>query len=224
MANVFKPKRSSTAAKVPTTTDLASGELGVNMADQKVYINNGTSVVQVGAGKLSAIGETSISSPASTQYLRHNGTNWVNSAIQAADVPTLNQNTTGSAASLTTGRTIAMTGDVSWTSPTFNGSANVTAAATLATVNANVGSFGSASAIPVITVNAKGLVTAVSTATVAGGQYFGSAATKAIAYNSATIAENVTVTAGNNGLSAGPISISSGFTVTIESGANWVIV
>lgn len=224
MANVFKPKRSSTAAKVPTTTDLASGEIGVNMADQKVYINNGTSVVQVGAGKLSAIGETSISSPASTQYLRHNGTNWVNSAIQAADVPTLNQSTTGSAASLTTGRTIAMTGDVSWTSPTFNGSANVTAAATLATVNANVGSFGSASAIPVITVNAKGLVTAVSTATVAGGQYFGSAATKAIAYNSATIAENVTVTAGNNGLSAGPISISSGFTVTIESGANWVIV
>lgn len=73
MANIFKPKRSSTAAKVPTTTDLASGEIGVNMADQKVYINNGTSVVQVGAGKLSAIGETSISSPASTQYLRQIG-------------------------------------------------------------------------------------------------------------------------------------------------------
>ena len=34
---------------------------------------------------------------------------------------------------------------------------------TLATVNSNVGSFGSGSAIPVVTVNAKGLVTAVST-------------------------------------------------------------
>jgi len=34
---------------------------------------------------------------------------------------------TGSAATLTTGRTIAVTGDLTYTSPTFNGSANVTA-------------------------------------------------------------------------------------------------
>jgi hypothetical protein len=37
---------------------------------------------------------------------------------------------------------------------------------TLATVNSNVGAFGSATAIPVITVNAKGLVTAISTTAV----------------------------------------------------------
>lgn len=37
----------------------------------------------------------------SGQYLRGNGTNVVMSAIQAADVPTLNQNTTGSAATFT---------------------------------------------------------------------------------------------------------------------------
>lgn len=54
----------------------------------------------------------------SGQYLRGNGTNVVMSAIQAADVPTLNQNTTGSAATLTTARTI---NEVS-----FNGSANIT--------------------------------------------------------------------------------------------------
>jgi hypothetical protein len=72
--------------------------------------------------------------------------------------PTLNQNTTGSAATLTTGRTIAITGDLAYTSPSFNGSGNVTAAGTLATVNSNVGSFTNAS----ITVNAKGLITAAS--------------------------------------------------------------
>jgi hypothetical protein len=60
--------------------------------------------------------------------------------------------------------------------------------------------------------------------TVSGGQFFGSAAIKAIAYNANTIGENVTVTTGNNGLSAGPITISSGFTVTVQSGAVWVIV
>jgi hypothetical protein len=59
---------------------------------------------------------------------------------------------------------------------------------------------------------------------ISGGQFFGAAATKAIAYNSNTISENVTVTSGNNGISAGPITIASGFTVTVANGANWVIV
>jgi hypothetical protein len=40
---------------------------------------------------------------------------------------------------------------------------------TLATVNSNVGTFGSSSAIPSITVNAKGLVTGVSTSSIAVG-------------------------------------------------------
>ena len=83
--------------------------------------------------------------------------------------PTLNQNTSGSAATLTTGRTIAITGDLTYTSPSFNGSGNVTAAGTLATVNANVGTFGSGGAIPTITVNAKGLITGVTTTAVTSG-------------------------------------------------------
>jgi len=72
----------------------------------------------------------------------------------------------GSATILANGRTLAITGDIAYTSPSFNGSANVTAAGTLATVNSNVGSFGTTTAIPVVTVNAKGLVTAVSTAAI----------------------------------------------------------
>jgi hypothetical protein len=138
--------------------------------------------------------------------------------------PTLNQNTTGSAATLTTGRTIAITGDLTYTSGSFNGSANVTGTGTLATVNSNTGAFGSSTQIPVVTVNAKGLVTAVTTATVAGGQYYGTAATKAIAFNSDSIAENITISAGNNGLSAGPVTIANGYTVTVATGAVWTIV
>lgn len=70
----------------------------------------------------------------------------------------------GSANTLTTGRTIAITGDLAYTSPSFDGSGNVTAAGTLATVNSNVGSFTNAS----VTVNAKGLVTAVSSGSSGG--------------------------------------------------------
>lgn len=51
---------------------------------------------------------------------------------------------------------------------TISGDVTLSAAGavTLATVNSNVGSFGSATQAPVLTVNAKGLITAVSTATV----------------------------------------------------------
>lgn len=90
------------------------------------------------------------------------------------DLPGVNiagtQDTSGNAATATaleTGRTISISGDLSYTSPSFDGTGNVTATGTLATVNSNTGSFGSATAIPVITVNGKGLVTAVSTANVA---------------------------------------------------------
>lgn len=78
MANIIKPKRSSVASKVPTTTDLVSGELGVNMTDKKVYINNGTSVVQIGAGALAGLGDVNITSPTNGQSLVYNGTVWVN--------------------------------------------------------------------------------------------------------------------------------------------------
>lgn len=56
-------------------------------------------------------------------YLRGNGTNVVMSGIQALDVPTLNQNTTGSAGSVVNAVTFnsSGTGDASGT--TFNGSA-----------------------------------------------------------------------------------------------------
>jgi len=54
---------------------------------------------------------------------------------------------------------ITLSGDVS-------GSGTTAITTTLATVNANVGSFGSSTAIPAVTVNAKGLITAISTSAV----------------------------------------------------------
>ena len=57
------------------------------------------------------------------------------------------------------------TGTSKWIDNVMSGDATLadSGALTLATVNSNVGQFGSSTAIPVVTVNAKGLVTAVST-------------------------------------------------------------
>ena len=60
------------------------------------------------------------------------------------------------------------TGNSVWIDNVMSGDATMvdTGAVTLATVNSDVGSAGSSTAIPVITVNAKGLVTAVTTASI----------------------------------------------------------
>ena len=62
--------------------------------------------------------------------------------------------------------TITIAGDVDG-SATMTNLGNTTITVALDTVNSNVGSFGTATAIPAITVNAKGLVTAVSTNAIA---------------------------------------------------------
>jgi len=147
--------RAIVSADIPTLNQNTTGTAS-NVTGTVAIANGGTGQTTQQAA-LTALSGTQTSG----QYLRSNGTNTLLSAIQAADVPTLNQSTTGSAAILTTGRTLAITGDLAYTSPSFDGSTNVTAAGTLATVNTNVGSFTNAT----LTVNGKGLITAASSGT-----------------------------------------------------------
>lgn len=47
MAIIIGPKRTGTAAKVPTTSDLANGEFAINYTDQKCYLRVGSTVYLV---------------------------------------------------------------------------------------------------------------------------------------------------------------------------------
>jgi hypothetical protein len=141
------------------------------------YINTNASTITVGTtaitySEFSNVSEIDpvfvswrdTSRTANTFWAAPNGSNGAGTwrAIVATDIPTLNQNTTGSAATLTTSRNIAISGDLTW-NVDFNGSAAVTAVGTLATVNSNVGTFAG------ITVNGKGLVTAATALTTLSG-------------------------------------------------------
>lgn len=92
--------------------------------------------------------------------------------LWATDITVTNAITgsiTGNAATATalaTGRTISITGDLTYTSPSFDGSGNVTAAGTLASVITAGGPTGSATVVPIITYDAKGRLTAVTSATI----------------------------------------------------------
>jgi hypothetical protein len=84
-------------------------------------------------------------------------------------VPVITVNGKGLITAVTTA---AVSGSISVTGGDLTMSGNTGTAitnATLATVNSNTGSFGSSTAVPVITVNGKGLITAISTSSVQGG-------------------------------------------------------
>ena len=102
-------------------------------------------------------------------------------ADHAHPVQTTVSGNAGSATILATGRTIGMTGDVSWTSASFNGSANVTGTATLANSGVTAGTYKS------VTVDAKGRVTTGSNPTTLSGYGITDAVAKTAATGAAYI-------------------------------------
>jgi hypothetical protein len=64
MANVLIPKKSTVAAKVPTTSDLALGEIAINHADKKLYARHPSSgIVQAIGGSSAYLVQAAFASP-----------------------------------------------------------------------------------------------------------------------------------------------------------------
>jgi len=180
-------------AATTASTDYATAAQGTKADSALQPAAIGVSVQAYDADLATIAGLT----PTNNYAIIGNGTSWTSSALPASGVTS-----------------------VSGTSP-ISSSGGSTPTISLDNSGVTANTYGSSSSIPVITVSAKGLLTSVTTATVAGGQYFGSAAVKAIAYNASTISENITMN--YNGMSVGAITISSGFSVTVNSGIRWVI-
>ena len=151
-----------------TGTVTSSGNLtlggtlsGVNLTTQ---VTGTLPIANGGSGQTTAQAAMNAFAGATTSgsYLRGNGTNVLMSTIQAGDVPTLNQNTTGSAATLTTARTF-QTNLASTSAVSFNGSANVTpgVTGTLPVANGGTGVTSSTGSGSVVLSTSPTLVTPV---------------------------------------------------------------
>lgn len=113
--------------------------------------------------KLTVLKTISLTSPDDTSVITlPSGTKTLlatdGSAANLTSFPTLNQNTTGSAAKWTTGRTISLTGDVTGTSGSFDGSGNLSFAATIAADSVTLAKMANLAANSIMGNNTAGAV------------------------------------------------------------------
>jgi len=127
-------------------------------------------------------------------------------AIVAADIPTLNQNTTGTAAGLSTTLAVASGGTGLTATPT-NGQIDIGNGTGFTRTTLTAGSN-------VTITNGAGSITIAAS----GG---GSSGPVLESYQ--TISSNYSVTAGSNAFSVGPVSVATGVAVTVPTGQVWLI-
>ena len=125
-SNITVATNAATTVGVAGTTKLTVDTVGATVAGVATVTGNVTATGNVAGGNVvtagAVIGATVAGDGSALTAL--NGTNIATGTVAAARVATLNQNTTGSAATLTTARAIALSGDVVGTA-NFDGSAPI---------------------------------------------------------------------------------------------------
>jgi hypothetical protein len=131
-SNVTVASGADTTVGVAGSTILTVSSTGTAVTGLSTATGNITATGNVAGGNVvtagAVIGATVAGDGSALTAL--NGTNIASGTVAAARVATLNQNTTGSAATLTTARAIALSGDVVGTAD-FDGSAGISIATTI---------------------------------------------------------------------------------------------
>ena len=283
--NTFNGKGSGTVTSVSVTS--ANGFAGTSSGGATPALTLTTSITGVLKGNGTAISAATSgtdysagTSALTTGILKSTTTTGALSIAVAADFPTLNQNTTGTAANVTgtvasanggTGFTTYATGDIIYASAT-NTLSKLTAGTNgyvltlasgvptwAASTGGGVTSFSAGTTGFTPSTATTGVVTLAGTLNVANGgtglttltanyipygngtSAFGNSssftynsttgdqtapqqvASNGIIVNAKSIASSYTITASNNAMSVGPVTVATGQSVTVSSGSRWVV-
>ena len=155
MSNTLRIKRRAAGGAAGAPASLANAELAFNEQDNTLYYGTGTGGAGGTATSVIAIGGSG-AFVATTGAQTIAGAKTFSSIISGSI-----DGNAGTASKLATARTLGLSGDVTGT-VSFDGSANATIAATLANSGVTAGTYGSATQVGQVTVDAKGRVTAAS--------------------------------------------------------------
>jgi hypothetical protein len=240
---------STTAAAVPTSGNLANGELAINITDGKLYYKSNAGTVTLLAGA----GGTGIVAGSNTQVQFNNSgvfgasanLTWSGTAlavtgtvaVTGALTATLDSTFSSTGALIiskgTTGqRPTAASGMLRFNTTTtefegYNGTAWASVGGAALTNDTTTASFEyplfaaatTGTALTIYTSNAK-LLYKPST-----GEFQASelAASNGLILNSSTVSASYTIASGYNAFSVGPVTVASGQSVTVSSGQRWLV-
>lgn len=238
---------STTSTSAPVAGNLANGELAINIADGKLFYKDSGGTVKVIAGT----GGTGVVAGSNTQIQFNNSgvfgasanLTWDGSTLAVTGNLTATTDSTFSstgALSISKGTAAQRPGSpvtsmiryntdsnefegYSGSSPSWKsigGSALSNDTSTTSNLYPVFAAATSGTAQNLYTSNAKYLYKPST------GELQASAvvATNGILVNSTTVAADYTIATGTNGFSVGPVSVSSGITVTVSSGQSWIVI
>jgi hypothetical protein len=218
---------STTASAVPSSGNLANGELGLNINDMKLYAKNSSGVVTLlaSASATTAVNTISFGTTGLTPNTATSGAVTVAGTLAITNGGT-GQTTANSAFNALAPSQTSNTGKYLTTDGTTTSWATVVSGATISNDTSTASNLypmfsNATSGTPttVYTSNAK-LLYKPSTGELQASEMV---ASNGIFVNNATVAASYTVASGYNAMSVGPITVASGQSVTVTSGQRWVV-
>jgi hypothetical protein len=110
MAIKIKLKRFTAASGDPTTSDLESGEVGINPVQKKIFVNNSGTIVALGSADFSAVDQDILPDTTNTRDLGSSSKRWRDIYLSSNSIDlagaTISSDGTGAIAIAATGATL----------------------------------------------------------------------------------------------------------------------